>query len=245
MENAGILLKEALDRLGLKVKSRQIDKFSIYLTLLKQWNKKFNLTAITSNDEIVIKHFVDSLACFLGIPESLCFEGCALMDIGSGAGFPGIPLKIYNPDFKLVLLEASGKKANFLRNVCCELGLEGYEVLTGRAEEYGRESRHRGKYELVVARAVAKLSVLVEYALPFLKRGGMFVAQKGPRITEELKEAAHAVNLLGGIIRYTKPYELELKKERFGRNLVVLEKIKLTPGRYPRRAGIPQKRPIK
>lgn len=245
MKNIELLLKEALDRLGLDIKSKQIGKFDVYLMLLKEWNKKFNLTAITDDDEIIIKHFADSLACLLGIPESLCFKGCTLMDVGSGAGFPGIPLKLYNPNFKLALLEASRKKANFLKNVCCDLNLEAVEILTGRAEEYGRDPGHREKYDLVVGRAVAKLSVLVEYALPFLKREGVFVAQKGPEVTDELKEANPAIDLLGGVIKHIKPYELELKGGKFNRNLVVLEKVKFTPGRYPRRAGIPKKKPIK
>lgn len=239
------LLKSESSRLGLQLEAEHIRKFEVYLTQLKEWNNKFNLTAITKEEEIVSKHFIDSLACLLSIPQSFFVHPGSLLDIGSGAGFPGLPLKIYRPAFRLTLLEASQKKAGFLQHICAQLSLQGVEILVGRAEEYGQKNPWRGNYDVVVARAVDTLAVLVEYALPFLKEGGIFIAQKGSDISKELQKATMAIKVTGGAIKEIRGYEVQLGTDRSRRNLVVIEKVAATPAKYPRRVGAPKKRPIK
>jgi 16S rRNA (guanine527-N7)-methyltransferase len=245
MKDLTELLKSGSSRIGVYLDPSHIRLFGLYLEELKEWNAKFNLTAITTDEEIVIKHFIDSLACLLVIPPNSSLGSAKLIDIGSGAGFPGVPLKIYRPDLQVTLLEASQKKSGFLRHLGQQLNLAGLEVLTGRAEDYGQKNDQRENYDLVVVRAVDTLSVLAEYALPFLKPGGIFVAQKGPQINEELAQAQAAIKALGGMAKGVKSYELSLGKETLGRTLVTVEKISPTPAQYPRRSGVPKKKPIK
>jgi len=238
--------------MGLELNEEHLRAFEIYYRELVAWNEKFNLTAITDYDQVQIKHFLDSLTCLLAVrsPKSevlgrtldLGAETKAI-DIGAGGGFPGLPLKIVCPGLRLTLLEATGKKVGFLEHIVGRLGLEGVEVIKGRAEELGRDAAHRGGYDLALARAVAELPILVEYALPFCRPGGLFVAQKGARGDAEARAAEGAIAALGGVLR--RIVHLELPPLAEPRSLVVIEKIAPTPEKYPRRPGIPSKRPIK
>jgi len=241
------LLFESAHLMGLKLNEEHLRAFEIYYKELVAWNEKFNLTAITDYDQVQVKHFLDSLTCLLAdedFTRALCQQpGIRVIDVGAGAGFPGLPLKIVCPGLQLTLLEATGKKVGFLEHIVGRLGLEGVEVIKGRAEELGRDAGHRERYDLALARAVAALPVLVEYALPFCKSGGLFVAQKGGEGDAEAKAAERAIVALGGALRHI--VHLELPHLTEPRSLVVVEKIATTPEKYPRRPGIPSKRPIK
>ena len=231
---------------GLELASDQIEEFLLFLQELKEWNKKFNLTAINDEEEILIKHFIDSLSCLLGVPVKIYKRIRKIIDIGSGAGFPGIPLKIYQPKFDLTLLEATRKKVEFLHYISRRLGFErSLEVIHGRAEEYGRNEGYREKYDLAVSRAVSDLAVLAEYCLPFVKVGGIFISQKGRDIASELQKAGRAIEVLGGRVKKVIPYKLRLKEGELERNLVVVDKAERTSDDYPRRPGVAAKRPIR
>ena len=237
------LLSEGACSLGLELNQEHLRAFEVYYEELIAWNEKFNLTAITDYEQVQIKHFLDSLTCLLAVQGPRSEVRGRAIDIGAGAGFPGLPIKIVCPGLQLTLLEASGKKVRFLEHMVGRLGLEGVEVIRGRAEELGRDPAHRERYDLVLARAVAQLPVLVEYALPFCKLGGLFVAQKGPEGDAEAKAAEAAIATLGGALHSIVHLELPVVDEP--RSLVVIEKIAPTPAKYPRRPGIPSKRPIK
>jgi 16S rRNA (guanine527-N7)-methyltransferase len=246
------LLFDGARQLGLKLNEEHLRAFEIYYRELVAWNKKFNLTAITDYDQVQIKHFLDSLTCLLGVQgpgsevrgRALSLEpGTRAIDIGAGAGFPGLPLKIVCPALQLTLLEATGKKVRFLEHIVSRLGLADVEVIKGRAEEWGRDAAHRERYDLALARAVAELPVLVEYALPFCRLGGLFVAQKGAEADAEAKAAEGAMATLGGALR--RIVHLDLPHLAEARSLVIIEKIAATPEKYPRRPGIPSKRPLK
>lgn len=206
---------------------------------LSAGSARLNLTAITIPKEIVVKHFLDSLAGLQVIEPA---AGKRIIDVGSGAGFPGLPLKIVRPELELTLLESSRKKAGFLETTVRELGLEGVLVTGMRAEEAGRDPVHRGKYHWAVARALAPVSVLGEYCLPFLRVPGVLVAYKGPGVGAELAEARHALAVLGGVAREVLEFKLPGVDDR--RSLVVIEKRAPTPERFPRRAGAAAKRPL-
>ena len=240
------LLSEGARRLGIELTAEQLAAFQTYYEELITWNEKFNLTAITDYDQVQIKHFLDSLTCLLadeGLTRVICQQpGIRAIDVGAGAGFPGLPLKIVCPGLRLTLLEATGKKVDFLEHIVGRLGLAGVEVIKGRAEELGRDAAHRERYDLALARAVAALPVLVEYALPFCKPGGLFVAQKGGEGDAEARAAEGAIVALGGVLR--RIVHLELPHLAEPRSLVVIEKIAPTPEKYPRRPGIPSKRPL-
>ncbi len=233
--------------MGLELNEEHRRAFEIYYRELLAWNEKFNLTAITDYHQVQIKHFLDSLTCLLA-DEDLTRtiyqqRGVRAIDVGAGAGFPGLPLKIACPGLQLTLLEATGKKVGFLEHIASRLGLEGVEVIKGRAEELGHDAAHRERYDLALARAVAELPVLVEYALPFCKQGGLFVAQKGAGGDAEARAAEGGIATLGGVLR--RIVRLELPHVAEPRSLVVIKKIAPTPEKYPRRPGIPSKRPIK
>ena len=239
-------LKSGAQSLGLTLTDQQLATFQVYYQELVGWNKKFNLTAITEYNQVQVRHFVDSLSCLLAMPRPLSGSDGGpprCIDVGSGAGFPGLPLKIYCPHLVWVLLEATAKKVGFLEHVVAHLGLEDVHPLWGRAEEVAHDPEHREAYDLVVARAVADLPVLAEYTLPLCRPGGRVVAQKGISAQEEAQSAAHALSLLGGRLRKVIPVELQSLAE--SRHLVVIDKVARTPERYPRRAGIPSKRPLK
>lgn len=230
------LLKEGAKKFGIYLTSNQLQKFFIYLKELKVWNKRFNLTAIKDDKQIVIKHFLDSLSLRLvmkNYPRNL-------VDIGPGAGFPSIPLKIAFPDIKCSLIESSSKKVDFLLYLKERLNLKQIEIIKERAERIARGEK-RESFECAVARAVARLNVLLEYSLPFVKTGGYFIAQKGPD-TREIKTAQNALLVLGGELAKIRHLELPFSEE--SRCLILIQKVKSTPLKYPRRPGIPKKRPL-
>jgi len=235
------LLEEGARRWGLDLRPEALAAFQTYYEELIAWNERANLTAITDYREVQIKHFLDSLSCLL-VLTGLPIERWRGLDIGAGAGFPGLPLKIARPQMEFTLLEAKKKRVQFLQHLVGRLGLSGIEVVRGRAEELGRQTGHREGYDLVVARAVATLPVLLEYALPLCQIGGMVIAQKGPDIKEELGTSQVALRVLGGQMRQVKG--LELPFSMGDRNLVVVEKVAPTPEKYPRRPGVPAKRPL-
>ena len=232
----GKLIGQAKD-LGIKVTEEQAGKFQRYMELLVEWNEKLNLTAVTEPGEIVEKHFLDSLTLLLACKPK---EGGRLLDVGTGAGFPGVPLKIMRPDLRVTLLDGSNKRLNFLGEVCGELGIE-CERVHKRAEEAGLDKRMRESFDLVTARAVAKLRVLCEYCLPLVKMRGFFVAMKGPGAGEELAEAENAMSILGGDKVEVKQIMLPSAGER---NLIVVRKLSFTPKGYPRHGGTIAKHPL-
>ncbi|MBN1642007.1 MAG: 16S rRNA (guanine(527)-N(7))-methyltransferase RsmG [Anaerolineae bacterium] len=238
-------LQAGAGQLGLSLTPQQLAAFQTFYEDLVTWNERFNLTAITEYEQAQIRHFVDSLSCLVAIRQSLhahTARPLRAVDIGSGAGFPGIPIKIYCPQMRMVLLEATGKKVDFVRHVIAHLALKEIEAIHGRAEDVAHETAHREQYDLVFARAVADMPVLAEYTLPFCRVGGLVIAQKGTRGLEEAQAAEHAITLLGGQVQRVIPVELLGLAET--RHLVVIAKIACTPTRYPRRAGMPAKRPL-
>ncbi len=229
-------------RLGLSLNSRQLEQFNIYYQELVDWNKRVNLTRITSYDEVQIKHFLDSLTVTLVFKLPLAGASLSLIDVGTGAGLPGIPLKILFPNMKLVLLEATAKKAAFLHHVTSQLGLDDIEIVVGRAERVAHETQYRERFDVVLSRGVAALSSLVELTLPFCIVGGSFIAQKKGEIEPEISQAARAIELLGGKLRGVKKIDLEEFTDE--RHLIIIDKVSLTPKLYPRRPGMPAKRPL-
>jgi 16S rRNA (guanine527-N7)-methyltransferase len=232
------LLTRYCPRFGCSLTPEQIIAFQVYSDELVAWNERANLTAITGAEAIEVKHFLDSLTCLQALPQG---DGLLVLDVGSGAGFPGLPLKIVRPDLRLSLLESVGKKVSFLQHMVQRLGLADVQILQGRAEDYGRQPEQRERYDVVFARAVAELRVLVELTLPFCRVGGVVIAQKRAGIDEEMRSAARAIDLLGGALDTALPVSLPDVEPR---QLLVLDKVAPTPLRYPRRAGIPEKRPL-
>lgn len=249
------LLEEGSRALGLTLSLAHLAAFERYYRELASWNLCFNLTAITAYEDVQCKHFLDSLTCLLALPQGkptgtipdvlplqLSPRALWCLDVGSGAGFPGVPLKILLPEAKMTLVEATGKKASFLRHLVQVLGLEGVDVVHGRAEEIAHLPEHRERYDFVVARAVADLSVLAEYCLPFCRVGGRMVAQKGDSAVEEARLAQQAFRTLGGVLMDIKL--VALPGLPAGRCLVVVDKESKGRTGYPRRPGIPSKRPL-
>lgn len=228
-----------LQEASLKLNSKQMDALELYAHTLLKWNQRFNLTAIRSEEDIWVKHFLDSLSCFQVMSGTPTHR---VVDVGSGAGFPGLVLKIANPEIQLTLIESVRKKADFCEHLIQTLDLAGVEVLNERAEFAGHTNEHREKYDWAVARAVAAMPTLVEYLLPFVKLGGRMLAQKGKNGLEEAQSAENAIRLLGGKLDRVELVSLPGGDEH--RTLIVIEKISVTPERYPRRVGIPTKRPL-
>jgi 16S rRNA (guanine527-N7)-methyltransferase len=238
-------LQAGAGQLGLSITAQQLAAFQTFYEDLVAWNERFNLTAITEYEQAQVRHFVDSLSCLIAIRQSVHAQAARplrCIDIGSGAGFPGIPIKIYCPQMRIVLVEATRKKVNFVRHVIAHLALEDIEAIHGRAEDLAHDPAHREQYDLVFARAVAEMPVLVEYTLPFCRMGGLVIAQKGARALEEAQTAEHAITILGGQVQRVIPVELLGLAET--RHLVVIAKSVRTPGKYPRRPGMPAKRPL-
>jgi 16S rRNA (guanine527-N7)-methyltransferase len=232
-------LQSALPVAGIALSENQIRVFERYEESLLDWNRRFNLTAITGREEIRTKHFLDSLSCLKAMQLQ---PGMRVVDIGTGAGFPGIPLKIAVPEIQLTLVESVRKKADFCRFVAGDLQMRDVTVLQARAEEVGQAPAHREQYHWAVARAVADLSVLAEYLLPLVKIGGFALAQKGENGPAEAQSACDALRLLGGAVEKITPVELPGIAEN--RYLIVLRKTAATPPQYPRRAGMPSKKPL-
>lgn len=240
-------LQTGCRKLGIDLDSHQLAQFERYARDLAIWNEKFNLTAITDYGEIQVKHFLDCLAALPLIAEevgeSLPLETSRhLLDVGSGAGFPGIPLKIAAPRLKLTLMDGTGKKILFLQEMVARLQLAQVELVQGRAEEMGRSPSYRGQFDLVTARAVAPLSTLAEYLLPLVRRGGLAVVYKGAGAPQEFIEARKAIDLLGGETVRLAPVQVPLLGEQ--RFILLIKKVNPTPERYPRGQGLARKKPI-
>jgi 16S rRNA (guanine527-N7)-methyltransferase len=233
------LAQAARDLLGIQLSVNQLSTLKEYESELITWNRRYNLTAVSEPDGIRTKHFLDSFTCLLAMRES---PPSRLVDIGTGAGFPGIPLKILMPQCSLSLVESVGKKADFCRHIVEHLKLEGVEVYSIRAEELGHAEHHRQQYDWAVARAVARLPVLMEYLLPLVRIGGHALAQKGEDALAEAHSAEHAIQLLGGCLKQLIPVNLPGVADE--RSLIVVDKIAATPDRYPRRVGVASKNPL-
>ena len=230
---------EELKKLGIVLTPAQREQFERYYELLVERNKVMNLTGITDYDEVNLKHFTDSLTIVRLNDMSKIYS---MIDVGTGAGFPGIPIKIVFPHIKTALLDSLNKRLKFLNEVIEELGLKEIETLHGRAEDYAKKQEYRDKFELCVSRAVANLSTLSEYCLPFVKNGGSFVSYKSGESDEEIRQSETAVSILGGKI--VKIDKFMLPDTDIGRSLVKINKVKNTPGKYPRKAGVPAKEPL-
>jgi len=240
-EDENILIDGA-QKIGINLNKEQIKKFSQYLELLIQWNQKINLTSLKTPQEIIIKHFLDSISCIKVFDKYIDIEGISIIDVGTGAGFPGIPIKIACPSISLSLLEARKKKTIFLEKIVEEMNFQRVEILNGRAEAFGKCPDYREKYDIALSRAVALLSTLCEYCLPLIRVGGLFVAQKGRSYKEEIDKALKTVQLLGGELIGVENVRIPfINQERY---LLVIKKIKDTPSKYPRKEGLPQKRPL-
>ena len=232
--------KKNLKEFGLVLTENQVGQYLRYYELLVEWNEKMNLTAITEYGDVMKKHFIDSLSIVKAIdPKSISY----MIDVGTGAGFPGLALKIAFPEIKVTLLDSLNKRITFLNAVIDELKLKDVEAVHGRAEDFAGKTDYREKYDLCVSRAVANLSTLSEYCLPFVNNNGCFISYKSEKIEEELKQAENAISILGGKIE--KQVEFNLPSSDIYRNLVVIRKMKVTPKKYPRKAGLPSKEPLK
>lgn len=215
----------------------QIERFYKYMNLLIEWNEKINLTAITEPKEIIIKHFIDSLTVLKDIKGKN-----TLVDVGTGAGFPGIPLKIMDEEIKITLLDSLNKRINFLNEVINQLDLKNIETIHSRVEEAGKNKKYRESFDIATARAVANLATLSEYMLPLVKVGGKSICMKGSEVSEELQNSKKAISILGGEIENIDNFQLP--KSDMMRNIVIIKKVKNTPNKYPRKPGTPSKEPI-
>ena len=233
-------LNSITKQFGLELSDKQIEQFSKYYDILVEWNKVMNLTAITEKEDVIIKHFADSL--LLSKYKDL-HENIDVIDVGTGAGFPGIPLKIAFPWLKITLLDSLNKRVGFLNEVIEALGLTDITAVHGRAEDYGRDAKYREQYDICVSRAVANMSTLSEYCIPFVKKGGYFIPYKSGKADEEIAQARSAVKKLGGemkdiIVKILPEADVE-------RTFVPVKKIAITAKKYPRKAGLPGKEPLK
>lgn len=232
-------LEEGIEDLGISYSSEQLEQLWEYYRFFIKENKKYNLSTITEPEEVIKKHFLDSLV----ILKQLNFDSKKRwLDIGTGAGFPGMVLKLFLPGDSFYLLDSSAKKVNFLNQLIYKLGLNGIDATHGRAEDLAQLGEWRGSFDYICSRAVASLNVLLEYAVPFLKIGGFAYLYKGPEYKEEIEKAAEALDVLGAEIK--EAIELDVPGLEAERYLIVVEKTKATPKKYPRRAGIPKKRPL-
>lgn len=228
-----------LEEFHIKLNEKQLLQLMTYYEMLIEWNKVMNLTAITDFDEVMKKHFIDSLSLIKAYDVS---KKVSVIDIGTGAGFPGIPLKIAFPDLKVTLLDSLNKRVNFLQAVIDELELKEIDAIHGRAEDFAKKGKLREQYDLCVSRAVANLSTLSEYCLPYVKIGGKFISYKSEKISEESESAKNAIAILGGKIE--EQVEFTIPDSDIYRNLFVIQKCKETPNKYPRKAGLPSKEPL-
>ena len=230
---------DRLADLGLPLTDRQKEQYERYFELLVEWNEKINLTAITEKDEVYLKHFYDSIAPILqGLIEN---QPIRLLDIGAGAGFPSLPMKILFPELDVTIIDSLNKRINFLHLLTDELGLSGVHFYHGRAEDFAQDKAFRAQFDIVTARAVARMQVLSELTIPYLKVGGRLLALKASNAPEELEEAKNALNLLFSKVEDNLQYELPNGDPRY---ITLVEKKKETPNKYPRKAGMPNKRPL-
>ena len=235
------LLKKYMDEYGIELSSDRLDMFSRFYDLLIEKNKVMNLTAITDSDEVVTKHFIDSLS-IVSVMDDISSHEYRIIDVGTGGGFPGIPLKIAFPNLRITLFDSLQKRILFLQDVISDLGLLDIDAVHGRAEDFGRDESFREKYDICVSRAVANLSTLSEYCLPFVKCGGTFISYKTDSVEDELSDAADAIRLLGGGNPHIVKYELYSTDAM--RSLLVIDKVKSTSNKYPRKAPLPKKSPL-
>ncbi|MCM1162573.1 MAG: 16S rRNA (guanine(527)-N(7))-methyltransferase RsmG [Roseburia sp.] len=239
-----------LEELHIVLSDDQLNQFLTYYELLTEWNSFMNLTAITDFDEVFKKHFIDSISLVKAEEDIFCMTGknmrndiLTVIDIGTGAGFPGIPLKIVFPNMDITLLDSLNKRVHFLNEVIESLQLKGITAIHGRAEDFARKEDYRNHFDLAVSRAVANMSTLSEYCIPFVRMGGLFIPYKSEKISEELAHANNALSVLGGSIE--NQIEYTLPESDYYRNLVIIRKEKDTPKKYPRKAGLPSKEPLK
>lgn len=225
-------------QIDIEFNDKQLNQFYEYMNLLLEWNEKINLTAIIEPEEIILKHFIDSLTINKYIGENK-----KLADVGTGAGFPGIPLKIYRPDLKVTLVDSLNKRINFLNEVISKLDLKDINTVHSRIEDFGKDKKYRENFDYVTARAVSNLTTLSEYLIPISKVNGKCICMKGNDIDEEVNNSKNAINLLGGKI--DKIDYFELPNSDISRNVIIIDKIKNTPNKYPRKAGLPSKEPLK
>lgn len=226
------------EKIDIMFTEEQLRQFYKYMELLLEWNKKINLTAITEPNEVILKHFIDSLTINKYIKEN-----SSIADVGTGAGFPGIPLKIFRPDLEITLVDSLNKRINFLNEVISKLDLKNIVTVHSRIEDFGKDKKYRESFDYVTARAVANISVLSEYLLPISKIGGQCVCMKGSNVNDELNEGENAINVLGGKVNCID--EFVLPDSDISRNIIIIDKVKNTPNRFPRKAGIPAKEPLK
>lgn len=232
------LLIESAKKIDIILSDEQVNKFYKYMSLLIEWNEKINLTAITEPKDIILKHFIDSMTISKYIKDS-----DRIIDVGTGAGFPGIPIKIIKEENEIVLLDSLNKRISFLNEVIKELGLNNINCIHSRAEEAGRNKNFREKFDISTSRAVANMSVLSEYLIPFTKMGGKVIFMKGSEIEQELEDSKNAIKLLGGKIN--KIDNFYLPNSDMQRNIILIDKIEKTNSKYPRKPGMPAKEPIK
>ncbi len=234
---------DGLSRLGISLSDRQIEQFICFCDILTERNKVMNLTAITEPVEIIEKHFLDSLSLVKAIDLS---GDKKVIDVGTGAGFPGIPIIISYPQLHITLLDSLNKRIGFINDVIKLLNLKNVETIHGRSEELGKNIKYREQYDLCVSRAVANMSVLSEYCIPFVKKGGKFISYKSGNIENEVENAGNSIYKLGGKLSEIVDFSMtdSTTGEKLGRSLVVIDKIKETPGKYPRRAGLPSREPL-
>lgn len=228
-----------LEKLRITLSNEQLEQFLIYYEMLVEWNEKMNLTAITDFQDVMKKHFVDSVSLIKAYDVT---KSVSIIDVGTGAGFPGLALKIAFPQLRVTLLDSLNKRILFLDAVIDKLNLSDVETIHGRAEDFAKPGKLREKFDLCVSRAVANLSTLSEYCLPFVKKGGIFISYKSEKISEEFEMAENAISFLGG--RVKNQVEFTLPDSDIYRNLFVIEKIKETPKKFPRKAGLPSKEPL-
>ncbi|MGU9539945.1 16S rRNA (guanine(527)-N(7))-methyltransferase RsmG [Clostridium tepidum] len=234
------ILQMSCNDVNLDFNDKKYNQFIKYKNLIQEWNKKINLTAIVEDEEIIKKHFIDCIKIFKASPIK---EAKSLIDIGTGAGFPGIPIKILRDDIKITLLDSLQKRINFLNIVIGDLKLQDIQCLHGRAEDYAQETEHRQNYDIAVSRAVANLAVLSEFCIPFVKKGGYFVAMKGPSVEDEITVAKKSIEILGGKIEDI--IKIDIEDTDLKHNLVIIKKVKETGKKYPRKPGIIKKNPLK
>jgi 16S rRNA (guanine527-N7)-methyltransferase len=233
------MFQTSLKEKGIELSEKQLAQFETYFNLLVEWNEKMNLTAITEKEEVYLKHFYDSVTAAFYFDFKRDITVC---DVGAGAGFPAIPLKICFPEIKLTVVDSLNKRIGFLEHVANELGLENVSMYHDRAETFAHKQEFRQQFDLVMARAVARLSVLSELCLPLVKKGGHFLGMKGANLPGEVRDGEKAVQLLGGKIQDI--YSFSLPIEESERNIVIIEKVKETPKKFPRKPGTPNKSPI-